>query len=179
MYGAWRLAHLDRTAMVWFDRSIDGFWRSFWAAAIVYPGFLVLLMVRVEDQQWERSSLFHIVMVETIGYVVSWTAFPLAVLSFSRWLGREPQYLGFMVAYNWSQLLQTAASLAVVAITAGDMLPAAVATTAALLVTLAALLYEWFIAKVALEVTAAPAAAIVLLDLVLSLFVNHIAAGLY
>ena len=33
LFGAWRLAHLDRRGMEYFDTSIDGFWRSFWAAA--------------------------------------------------------------------------------------------------------------------------------------------------
>ena len=37
IYGAWRLALLDPSGLNWFDVSIEGFWRSFFAAAIVAP----------------------------------------------------------------------------------------------------------------------------------------------
>ena len=52
VYGAWRLA--------WLDRARDGAgstaasparWRSFWAAAICYPGFVVLLLLQLGAAQ--------------------------------------------------------------------------------------------------------------------------------
>ena len=42
--GALRLARGDRGGLSCFDRSLDGFWRSFRAAAITYPLYLVLLI---------------------------------------------------------------------------------------------------------------------------------------
>ena len=40
-----------------FDLSIDGFWRSFRAAVIAYPLFLVLLSMRVTVAEWDGRAL--------------------------------------------------------------------------------------------------------------------------
>ena len=40
MIGALRLARGDRGGLSCFDRSLDGFWRSFRAAVISYPLYL-------------------------------------------------------------------------------------------------------------------------------------------
>ena len=37
IYGAWRLALLDRSGMNWFNHSIEGFWRSFFVALLIAP----------------------------------------------------------------------------------------------------------------------------------------------
>lgn len=83
LYGAWRLARLDTTAMAWFDRGPDGTARSFWAAIICFPGFVALLALRVTPHDWASSGVAHILLVESIGYVVGWAAYPLAVLLFA------------------------------------------------------------------------------------------------
>ena len=86
--GALRLARGDPRGLGFFDTSIDGFWRSFRAAAICYPFFLILLAFRVSAAHWEASGVPRIVIVETIGYVISWVAFPLLMLPLSRCSGR-------------------------------------------------------------------------------------------
>jgi hypothetical protein len=44
---------------------------------------------------------------------------------------------------------------------------------------IAVLAYEWFVARVALETTAAAAALVVLVDLVLGVLISHVASSLY
>ena len=44
---------------------------------------------------------------------------------------------------------------------------------------IAVLVYEWFIARVALETTASAAALVVLVDLFLGVFISHVASSLY
>ena len=78
--GALRLARGDRRGLGFFDTSIDGFWRSFRAAAICYPLYLLLLSFRVAAAQWEASGIATILVIETISYVISWVAFPLLML---------------------------------------------------------------------------------------------------
>lgn len=177
MYGAWRLARLDPSAMVWFDRSSDGVWRSFWAAAIVYPAFIMLVALQVNPEQWLASGPFHILLVESIGYVVSWTAFPLVILAFCRWLERDEQSLDFIIAYNWSQVLQTA--LASGAVLAARLLPPVPAAVLSLVTVVAQLGYEWFIARTALEAGGVAATVVVLIDVVLGEIVNQVCQGLY
>ena len=49
--GALKLARGDARGLGFFDLSIDGFWRSFRAAAICYPLYLFLLIARVSAAQ--------------------------------------------------------------------------------------------------------------------------------
>jgi hypothetical protein len=177
--GALRLARGDPRGLGFFDTSIDGFWRSFRAAVICYPFFLILLGFRVSAAHWEASGVMRIVIVETIGYVISWVAFPLLMLPLSRWLGREDRFLPFMVAYNWSQVPQTALFVILAADTASGLLPHAVAQFADLAAAVAVLLYEWYIARVALAVSSSQAVPVVLLDLVLGSVLSRITEALY
>ncbi|HWI28811.1 MAG TPA: hypothetical protein VN668_17675 [Stellaceae bacterium] len=176
MYGAWRLACLDSAAMAWFARGIGGVWRSFWAAAITYPGFILIISLLVTDQQWVSAGGFRILLVESIGYVVSWTVFPLVILPICHWLERDEQSLEFITAYNWSQVLQTV--LALIGLIAFRFLPAG--GSAIYLALLAARLgYEWFIARTALEAGGVAATTVVLIDLVLSEAVAQVTQSLY
>jgi branched-subunit amino acid transport protein AzlD len=179
LVGALRLAKGDRGGLSCFDRSLDGFWRSFRAAVIAYPLYLMLLMMRVTIAEWERSGGFYIIGVETIAYVVAWVAFPLAMLTVTRWINRSHRFFDFMVPYNWSQLPQSALFVLVglqAESQAVSVQPAQVIEIAAAIAVLA---YEWFIARVALETTASAAAFVVLVDLVLGVFISHVASSLY
>ncbi len=178
LYGAWRLAHLDRQALGYFDLSHDGVWRSFWAAAICYPGFFVLLLLRVDSSTVAQSGFLHILIVETIGYVVAWTAFPLLVLGFCRRIGRFEQGFDFVAAYNWSQVLQTAL-LVIVALANATVVAEGLAPILDLASYLAILGYEWFIAYLALESRRGVATVIVLIDVALGSILVVISASLY
>src|SRR6266480_2709781 len=90
--GTLRLARGDRSGLTCFDRSADGFWRSFRTAIIAYPLYLILLTMRVTVPEWERSGGLHIVAVETIAYVIAWTAFPLIMLTVTRWIDRAHRF---------------------------------------------------------------------------------------
>jgi len=179
LVGALRLAKGDRGGLSCFDRSLDGFWRSFRAAVIAYPLYLILLMMRVTIAEWERSGGFYIIVVETIAYVIAWVAFPLAMLTVTRWLNRSHRFFDFMVPYNWSQLPQSALFVLVGLQSTSDAISAQPAQVIEIAAAIAVLGYEWFIARVALETTAAAAALVVLVDLVLGVLISHVASSLY
>ena len=173
LLGALRFARGDRAALACFDRSLDGFWRSFRAAVITYPLFVILLRMRLPAADWAASGGLHIVLVETIGYVISWVLFPLVMLPLTRALGREHRFFDFMVPYNWSQVPQSA--LFVLAGLPGGPAVKVIEFAAAY----AVLVYEWYIARVGLDISRFGAAGIVLLDIVLSLAVGQVASGLH
>jgi hypothetical protein len=180
-HGAWRLALLDRGAMSYFDLSHRGVWRSFWAAAICYPGFFILLFLRVNADAIARSGIAQITLVETIGYITAWCAFPLLVLTFTRRIGREDEGFNFIVAYNWSQMLQTAvfvmvAFINLVMISPSEQPSADLITPVAVIAVLA---YEWFIALIAIGAGGWIALVIVISDVVIGAAVQTITATLY
>ncbi|MBV9201609.1 MAG: hypothetical protein JO320_28040 [Alphaproteobacteria bacterium] len=179
LIGAMRLARGDRGGLACFDRSAAGFWRSFRAAVISYPLYLVLLSMRVTVAEWERSGAFLIITVETIAYVIAWTAFPLLMLIVVQRIGRPQRFFDFMVPYNWSQLPQSALFVLVGLQTESGVLGAQPAQAIEVAAAAAVLIYEWFIARVALDTTAAVAVFVVFVDLILGILISHVASGLY
>ena len=177
--GALRLAVGDRRGLGFFDTSLDGFWRSFRAAALCFPLYLILVVFRVSSVHWERSGVPVVLIVETIGYVISWVAFPLLILPLARLLGRENRFLAFMVVYNWSQIPQTALFALVTLDAASGLLTPSSQAVARLAAAVAVLVYEWYIARVTLTVTGAQATLIVIADLVLNSALGRVASSLY
>ena len=177
--GTLKLARGDASGLGFFDTSIEGFWRSFRAAAICYPFFLILLAFRVSAAHWAASGVPRIVIVETIGYAISWVAFPLLVLSLTRWLDRENRFVPFIVVYNWSQIPQTALFVIAAAGAASGLFPGDVGNAVQFIAAVAVLVYEWYIARVALQVSASQAVPVVVLDVALGIVLSRITEGLY
>ena len=46
LLGALHLARFDAVGIKYFEPTLAGFWRSFWAAGLVAPFFLLLLLIR-------------------------------------------------------------------------------------------------------------------------------------
>ncbi|HEY7990757.1 MAG TPA: hypothetical protein VID77_05140 [Stellaceae bacterium] len=179
LYGAWRLARLDTRAMAWFDRSPDGTARSFWAAIICYPAFVALLALRVSPAEWAAGGVAHILLVESIGYVVGWCAYPLAALTFCRVFRIGGGGFDFVTAYNWSQILETGLFLVVATVGTLHLIPDDTANLVSGVILLLVLLYEWFIARVATQAGPSAATALVLIDLVVGGGLSRVTQSLY
>ena len=180
--GTLRLARGDRGGLSCFDRSLDGFWRSFRAAVISYPLYLVLLAMRVSVAEWENSGGWRILTVETIGYVIGWVAFPLLMLTVTRWLDRAHRFFDFMVPYNWCQVPQSALFVLIGLAFESGMLGPRSGEGIGIIAVAATLVYEWYvwyIARVALDTTGLAAVSIALLDFVLGVLISRITAGIY
>jgi hypothetical protein len=177
--GTLRLAVGDRRALACFDRTLDGFWRSFRAAVICYPLYLVLLTMRVSGPEWQRSGVWRIIIVETIGYVIAWVAFPLLMLNVTRWIGRAQRFFDFMVPYNWCQVPQSLLFVLVGIESGSGLLGANASETIDIVAAVATLVYEWYIARIALETTGSAAGFVVLVDLVLGVFLTRVSGSLY
>ncbi len=173
VYGAWRLAHLDPGGMVFFDATVEGFWRSFRVAILLLPIELLALGLRLGMQPSE-AGLGRIVTVDLIGYAIGWMAFPLAAYYLVAALGREKEYVGYIVAYNWSSILQMGVHLIVLTLAAGQMLPDVVLNLLEWIVLAALLGYVWFIAKTALKIGNLPAVGLVGIDLMISFLIAGI-----
>lgn len=174
IYGAWRLARLDRAGMTLFELSIPGFWRSFFAAVVVAPFYLALIFLRFEQEADLGAvvELLPFVVVKLIAYAVSWVAFPLAMLAITRLLSLGAAYIPYIIAYNWSAVIQIAVLLLAALIQASGLLPEALGAALIIVVPIAILFYLWFIARVALQTTALTAAGVVVLDLLLGALID-------
>jgi hypothetical protein len=177
--GTLLLARGDPRGLGCFDASLGGFWRSFRAGLVCYPFYFLLLFSRVTPAQWNAAGGFRIVAIETITFVISWTAFPLIMLRVCRWFGRDDHFFGFMVIYNWCQVPQFVLFTAIVLSDAAGLVSAGVTRAAGLIAAGAVLVYEWYVARLALDITAAAAILVVLIDLVLAAVLSQVGESLY
>lgn len=171
LYGAYRLALRDPGGMAFFDTSIDGFWRSFFAAVLIAPLYLILLSVRYRAGMID-APLFRLITVEASAYAIAWVAFPLAMITLCRILKRDDRYLGFIVAYNWAAVLQNGLYLPLSLLALTGAIPAPAANMISLAVLIAIFFYTWFIAKTALNIPSAQALVVVFLDYGLGILIN-------
>lgn len=169
IFGAWRLARRDPSGLIWFDASLRGVINSFWAPALILPGFLVLQSL---DGSFD-DELLRPLVVELIAYVIGCVAFPLAMSHIADGLERSQLYLRYIVAYNWSQVIQMAALLP-----AGLLVHVAPSHGMAMLniaMTVVVLVYQAYVAHQALNVKPSTAGMLVLLDVALGSLIQMIA----
>lgn len=173
--GALRLAGRDTSGYGHFDTSLDGFWRSFTAALLALPAYIIVTALRTDSVGIDASAFF---LVEAIAYVTGWFAFPFAMLYVTDMLDRRERYITFIVATNWATAIQLSVIGLIASLEGIGLLPEGLAGFLSLVATLWIISYQWFIARTALEISGATAAAVVLLDLTLGLVVAGVAGAI-
>lgn len=177
IYGAWRLAWADPKGVDHFDASERGFWLSFWAAVLAAPAYALVVAINVmspSDAAAPPIDDVRLLLVESIAYVIGWTAFPLAMITVADKLGRAQFYPRYIVANNWGGLLEMTAFLPAVAV--AESVPALSVLPA--LVALAMFAYQWFIARTALMLTSRQALVPVAVNFAIGLAVALVARTL-
>lgn len=172
IFGAWVLAKRDPGGVAYFDDSPRGFWHSFSAALILLPAVLALGVL--DGTIGGEAGIFRPLSVEMIAYVIQWTAFPVIMAQVSEAMGRGHRYIRYIVANNWASVIQMAVFLPVAVL--AMVAPGGGVVVVGMMVTILLLIYQAYVAHVALEVPALPAAALVLLNVVLSGLIGSVAA---
>jgi hypothetical protein len=176
LYGAYRLANYDTNGLKYFNVSTKGFWHSFSAAGIIAPFYLILLILRFSEMSGIHSTRFF--AIEIIAYIIVWVAFPLIISSLVQIIKRENKYISFIVAYNWSAVLQNALFLPIEILALAGFLQANTANFLGLIAIAAVVVYIWFITRSALEISGALASGIVIIDILMSILINTVAFDL-
>jgi hypothetical protein len=118
--GAIRLIKGDPGGFGGLVVSREGFWRSFFAAVVLLP--LVAAYheyahrLDIAGAEPDAAALAAVDpakrwTLEAIGYVLSWTLWPLAAFYLARAFGAAPRFLGYAVAYNWAQIVTVSLSV--------------------------------------------------------------------
>ncbi len=179
IYGALRLARLDSGAMSYFERTPAGFWKSFFAAVIVAPGFAIIIAYELGQAEIElEAGALRVLLVETLAYVLGWVAFPVLVHQICEATGRRDAYIGYIVAFNWSKVIQMAVLLPSIGLIALGAPNGDGGWLLRLAVSFLILFYEWFITRTALSVTAMGAVGFVVLDFVIDRIIYMTTLGM-
>lgn len=179
LYSAWRFVLLDRGAMQYVDNSIDGFWKSFFAAAIVAPAYLLIVFfIYARAETVLSAGAVEIILVEASHYVMSWVAFPLVMTTVSDMLQRGERYIGYIVAHNWSQVVVMAVQLPVFLLIMASGMATDRPGTLHMMLFFAIAFYQWFIARAALAINGWAAAGVVAGATILEAGIETVAVSL-
>lgn len=169
LWGAWLLLRRDPAAFAQFDLSVEGFWRSFFAAVLAAPAYAVLVV----DQHMLRGTdagVGALAASEVLAYGLGWVHFPLVALFLTRWFDLTDRYVPLIVASNWAAVLQVAFFLGVLAFS--KLMPPALAAVLLTAATLAVLTYQWLVIRISLESTPGLALGFLVADMVASWIIN-------
>ena len=169
--GAWRLLLLDASGMGRFDVSTGGFWRSFFAAVLVAPLYILRGLIDPAAAEADAAGLGP-ALGAVLTYVLVWAAFPIAMIFIARFLDLCQAYVGFIVALNWARVLQ---AVLLVAVSGAAGLAGAPSDFLTLTAIAAVLAYQWVVTRTALATTGTVAAALVIIDALLESLI--VAAG--
>ena len=96
------------------------------------------------------------------------------MVTIARWLARSDNYIRYIVAHNWANVLGVALFLPVAALAAIN--PALVGVL--YMATIAVFIYQWYVARTALAITGGEAVVLVTFNLVLSFLINVVARAM-
>ncbi len=175
--GLRRLVQFDIGGLGYFDRSIEGFWRSFRVALLIAPVSAIIIPYELELIK-PTAGWQHIMLTETLSYIVSWVLYPTVAYEICRFMSRETEYPGYIVVYNWSTLLLVAAEVLMWLPTLMGITAAETSHNLHLLVEHIYLVYLWFIARAGLRIDPFSAIGMVFTDYVLSVVLSFIRAAM-
>ncbi len=165
LYGAFVLARFDVRGMQHFDVSLQGFWRSFFALVLVLPFGLYSL---VQNYPETEASPMWVVLIVAAYYVIDWISFPLVMIPIARRMGLSQTYIPFIIASNWSTVIQSALFFLLSVVVQTNVLPLLAMQMISLMIPIYAFMYQVFVVRVALAASALLAVAVTLLNFVLS-----------
>ncbi len=176
VYGAWRLVLGDRSAVALFDDSVSGFWKSFFAAVIVFPIYALLIIMGVIEFETSRS-IPAVILLDIEFYIIGWVLWPLIVGHIVPALDRDEKYTLYIVAYNWANVV--GATLFFLTITASAILPIGAGFSALLTgaVTIGLLTYHVFVARVALDIPLGGAVGLTIFEFIIGQMILIVQQG--
>jgi hypothetical protein len=161
------LAKGDIIGLGYFENSPRALARSFWAALVVAPPWVLLLALQGQTM---KAGPAKMIAVQAIEYALLWTAFPVALYEILSRVGRTDRFYLYVSIRNWASVIETPAVLFAAAFALA--VPYDVAQLVPLFAMVAVFAFEWFLARVGLAVGIGAAAGIAALDFLLSVLIQ-------
>ena len=169
--GLWHFAREGAPALRWFDRSMDGLRRSFGVALLAAPLQILVIAANVATPA-DGAGWLRLAVTEASAYVILWVAFPLALYQIARRIGRLPEFVDFVIIYNWMSLPWLTISLALTRLAASGLVSDGFIQVVVFAFYVVILSFEWFIARQTLRLGGLACAGLVLLDFAIAIVVE-------
>ena len=171
LFGSLLLARFDPRGFNYLDSSILSFWKSFIAAGLILPFFLILVTIRLNTLGIGAEGVRYFGL-DLCAYAISWLAFPLLMNHLSYSIGQEKRFIQFMVAYNWSMVPQNILYTMIVLLGYVGFISNQISNSFILIVLMWTFAFTWFVARNGLAISGIGAVGIVMIDFLLSLLIE-------
>lgn len=181
IYGVWRIVLRDPDAPRYFNVTADGFWRSFFAAAIVAPLYLLQILLAQDLIAADVNALgFGVYLfVQALVFVFTWIGFVVLMVPATRLLNLEASYAGFIIVWNWSQVLKIVLLVLVLLLRYLGLLSGGIGQVVLFAAFLTALYIAFLVARAGLGCDIPTAIGVTIGEFLLQLGIERISAGLF
>jgi len=172
LMGALKLARFDEKGALLFTATVQGFWNSFWVAALIAPLYFLEFVLRWNLEDIPAAGMRYF-SVEIIMYVMGWVAFPLVMVYLCRAMGWSKRFLVFGVANNWADLIVSVFAIPVQIAVTADILTGSAMSFMLALVIVYSLGLSWFVARHTLNISGLAATGVVALSVLINFFIRY------
>ncbi len=158
--------------------------RAGWIASFLVPGILLapaygwMTLRRLADIEFE-PEFGPTFAIEAIGYVIGWTAFPVLSHTICQRLGKPEAWYGYVVAYNWANILQIAFYVPAALLGTFEGMPPLPLFLVGVIAVTAAIAIHFRVARVVLEIAPVQALMLVAVDLAVGQIVSRLVDRLH
>lgn len=162
------LAKQDEGALHRLDGSVDGFWKSFYAAVLLAPAYALMLWMGRYGQM-EGIDVGAVFFVEATAYIGAWLFWPVLASEVCRVLDPKLDARTYIVACNWSELWIMLVRFPLLALLVSGVFSDGLYAMVSLITLLAVLYYRYLIARQTLPAETPFATGIAITDLIAGL----------
>lgn len=162
---------LDPQAAKGFENSVAAFGRSYIAFSLALPIYFYTISLTLPIFGAKVNAL-SLVMILILYQAIEWLLWANLMLGMSAWMKVKHNYCRYMVAYNWLTFAMMLLYLPVQMGVQGALGLQAVTLLAGAVV-IVALIWQWSIAKHALEIDGKAAAGVVLTNLMMKMVLGQ------
>lgn len=164
----------DPRALLQYDFSEAGFWRSFRWPLITLAAYVLLMQPdTAELALWGDNTLGYAI-ARGAEFLFAWFAYLFLIAGLSRAFGLESRFAVFVVLYNWAQAITTAATLPLLAGTAFGLLGPGILQGWSTALLLAWLYIVARIARIGLGAAWSLALGVAIFDLLVSVLLHRV-----
>ncbi len=173
IFAAWYMFLRDKRAAQLFDNTYMAAVKSYWAALIVLPLYMLGTTIEFLNPSEDvrnfatlaaEAGLFNATVAEFCIFVLCWfVAWPLVLDRITPYLDEacDRNFFRYIAAYNWMRVTYVLVGLLFVALHYAGLIPAASAAPVALTVLVVLWSYHWFVMRHALGINGGYAALLV------------------
>lgn len=180
--GAWDVMNGRAEGLRKLDITIDGFWRSFGAIALILP----VAIIALASERVALQAVSGVALVQTGGYVllrliaiiVDWLAFPAILALLARPMGIAARFVPYIVARNWAAVLVAFMFAVPHLFHALGVLPTGMLSIALLILFGFAVWFSYVVVRTALQAPPVLAVPIVVLEIASGFFIELVISRL-